>query len=269
MHIEEERRLAYVAMTRAREHLYLVFPEKYAENKKNTNPSEFLEQIDYLNNPLVDYIETEAAQVITEQGMESPLKVKMDEYQRLSSMYTRQGQIKEAMEALVVLAQLKEVELNGNLATFDLDDLLRVNLKEPKEIEDLIDGNVPPLVDPEMRFSASKIREYLECPLRFKYNSVLNIPTPQKAYFQVGTDVHSVYEQLSNLKMQGQPIDIKLANKMLDDTWDGSAFPSDTQEQQELGKMKQMLEFWMDLEKDYKNETIEVEEWFELDIDGH
>jgi DNA helicase II / ATP-dependent DNA helicase PcrA len=268
LHLDEERRLAYVAMTRAKEHLYLVFPETYAGNQRSSKPSEFLEQINYLSNPLVEYIETKAIDVKEELAMESPLKVKKDEYQRLVNMYTRQGQIKEALESLVVLAQFKEIEINGNLATFDLADLLRVNPKKPQEIEDLIDNRVPLLVDPDMHFSASKIKEYLDCPLKFKYNSVLNIPTPQKTYFQVGKDVHYVYEQLSKLKMKGESIDLKLANKMLDDIWDGTAFPSDTQEQQELGKMKQMLEFWLNLEKTYKNETIEVEERFDLDLDG-
>ncbi|MDD4247741.1 MAG: PD-(D/E)XK nuclease family protein, partial [Methanosarcina sp.] len=92
--------------------------------------------------------------------------------------------------------------------------------------------------------------------------------TPQKTYFQVGTGVHWVYEQLSKLKMQGNPIDLNLAHKMLDDSWDGTTFASDTQEQQELGKMKQMLEFWLNLEKTCKNETIEVEERFDLTLDG-
>lgn len=200
--------------------------------------------------------------------MESPLKVKRDEYQRLVNMYTRQGQIKEALESLVVLAQLKEVELNGNLSTFDLTDLLRVSPREPQEIENLIDNRVPPLVDPDITFSVSKIKEYMDCPLRFKYNHILNIPTPSKTYFQIGTGVHSVYEQLSKLNMQGKPIDLNLAYKMLDDSWDCTAFLSDTQEQQEHGKMKKMLEFWLNLEKTCKNETIEVEERFDLTLDG-
>ncbi|MDD4249671.1 MAG: ATP-dependent helicase, partial [Methanosarcina sp.] len=83
LHLEEERRLTYVAMTRAKEHLYLVFPEIYAGNKTSSKPSEFLNQINYLSNPLVEYIETEASGAKEELAMESPLKVKRDEYQRL------------------------------------------------------------------------------------------------------------------------------------------------------------------------------------------
>ncbi|MDA0525416.1 UvrD-helicase domain-containing protein [Methanococcoides alaskense] len=269
LHMEEERRLAYVAMTRAREHLYLVFPDKYSGNKRSVKPSAFLDQIEYLSNPQIEYIETTASTVTAGPDLKSPLEVKKDEFQRLVSIYSRQGQVKEAMEALVVLAQLREVETHGNLATFDLKNLLRVNPKEPKELEDLIDNRVPPLVDLDMRFSASKIKEYIDCPLRFKYNSILNIPTPQMSFFQVGTSVHSVYEQMSKLKMQGESIDMKLANKTLDDSWDGSVFSSDTQEKQEHGKMKEMIEFWFELEKECKDETISVEEWFELEIDGH
>ena len=217
LHREEERRLAYVAMTRAMENLYLVFPEKYTGNKTSSKPSDFLVQLDYTSNPLIDYIEADGAEVQHLPDAKSALMQKKDEYQRLVKMYTDQGQIKQALESIVVLSQLMEVEKNGNLATFDLDNLLRVNPKEPQEIENLIDNTLPPLVNPDMRFSASKIKEYMDCPLRFKYNSILKIPTPSKPYFQVGTNVHSVYEQLSRLKMQGETIDINLANDMLND----------------------------------------------------
>lgn len=268
LHLEEERRLSYVAMTRAMDNLYLVFPEKYAGNKTAAKPSEFLVQLDYTSNPLIDYIEVEKTGVQCELEIKSPLMIKKDEYQRLASMYAKQGQIKQAIESLVVLAQLKEVEINGNLSSFDMNDLLKVNPKEPQELEDLVDDKVVPLVDSDMRFSASKIEEYMECPLKFKYNSILNIPTPQKTYFQIGTDVHSVYEQLAKLKMQNEFTDIKLANEMLDSVWDGSVFPSQSQEKQELGNIRKMLEFWFDFEENNQNETASVEERFELELDG-
>ncbi|AKB85353.1 ATP-dependent DNA helicase [Methanococcoides methylutens] len=268
LHLEEERRLAYVAMTRAKEELYLVFPEKYEGNKRKVSPSEFLTQLEYTSNPLVGYIEAEQFERKSEVEDVSPLMKKKDEYLRMLGMYSKQGQLKQALESLVVLAQLREIEAEGNLTAFDAKDFLQVNPKQPQELEDLIDNNIPPLVDPNMRFSASKIKTYQDCPLKFKYGTVLNIPTPQKAYFQVGTDVHSVYEQLSQMDMKGESIDITTANQLLDDIWDPAAYPSRTQEQQEHGKMKQMLDFWFRFEADNPNETVAVEEFFDLDLNG-
>ncbi|ADE36565.1 ATP-dependent helicase [Methanohalophilus mahii] len=268
LHLEEERRLAYVAMTRAREKLYLTFPEKYAGNKRGVKPSEFVTQLDYESNPLIEYIETDRLQDTETVVTESPLKKKQDEYLRLMNMYAGQGQMKQALESLVVLTQLKEIEDKGNLAVFNIEDFLKTTPRDIEELEALVNEEMPPLVDSDMRFSASKVRQYMECPLKFKYSNVLNIPIPQKTFFQTGTDVHSVFEQLSRYRMQGKSIDMELANRILDETWDGSVFDSQTHEQQELDRVRQMLEYWFEFEKSNVNETIAVEEKFNLKLDG-
>ncbi len=268
LHLEEERRLAYVAMTRAQEQLYLVFPERYTGNVRGVKPSQFLEDIDYTRNPLIELIEAEP--VVEELGLEtnSPLKRKMVEQEDLVNMYTKQGQFRHALDSLVLLAQLKELENGGNPENIELANLLTIDIKTSEELQDLTDNKVPPLVDPGMRFSASKIKTYQECPLKFKFQSILHIPTPQKPYFRVGTDVHAVLEEMAKLRIRGEKIDMGLAKEMLDRSWESCDFTSETQENQEYNKMEKMLEFWFEFEKDNTNETVEVEEWFELDIDG-
>ena len=268
LHIEEERRLAYVAMTRARELLYLVFPERYAGNKRGVKPSQFLEDIGFASNPLVEMIEAEEVEEQFELDTDSPLKRKVAEQESLVNMYTKQGQLKLAMESLVLLAQLRELETSGNPDNLDLNDLLTINPKVASELQDLVDNRIPPLVNPDMRFSASKIKTYEDCPLKFKFQSILHIPTPQKSFFQVGTDVHSVLEEMAKLRIQGEAIKFGLAKDMLNSSWESSNFDSETQEKQEYNKMQKMLEFWFDFEKDNLNETVAVEEWFELDLDG-
>ena len=268
LHLEEERRLAYVAMTRAQEQLYLVFPEKYEGNKRGVKPSEFLEQISYENNLLVEVIEAPLCEERCNLVENSTLKRKKDEFERLVRIYTNQGQLKQALESLVVIAQIQELESKGNLQTFDVSDFLRVSPMPPDELEALVDGRLPPLVDRDMHFSASGIKMYEDCPLKFKYSYVLKIPTPQKAFFQLGTDVHAVFEQMSRLKMQGEAPDISKAREMLDVIWNPHVFDSRTQEQQEYSKMQKMLDFWMDFERHNPNETMEVEEGFEIKLDG-
>lgn len=268
LHLEEERRLAYVAMTRAKEHLYLVFPERYAGNLRGVKPSQFLDDIEFTKNSLVELIEAEQVEEQLGINTDSPLKRKMAEQEALVNMYTKQGQLKHALESLVLLAQLKELEKSGSPENLDLVDFLTIDLKAAGELQDLIDNKVPPLVDPEMRFSASKIKMYEDCPLKFKFQSILRIPTPQKSYLRVGTDVHSVLEEMAKLRIRGEAFDLDLAKNMLDSSWESSNFDSETQEKQEYSKMQKMLDFWFEFEKDNPNETVEVEEWFELDIDG-
>ncbi len=268
LHHEEERRLTYVAMTRAKEQLYLVHPEKYAGNVRASKPSQFLDELDYENNTLIELIEADQAELRHGPASVSALQRKKDEYENLVSMYTRQGQLDQALESLVVLAQLQELEKGGKLAAFDHDTFLKVSPLDPAELDDLVDGRIPPLVDQNMRFSASRIKEYMDCPLKFKYNYVLRIPTPQKGYFNVGTTVHAVYEEMLRQKMQGKIPVISDAQSMLKNTWDGSAFTSTTQEEQEKTKMQKMLEIWFDFEQNNSNESIDTEQWFDLEIDG-
>jgi DNA helicase-2/ATP-dependent DNA helicase PcrA len=268
LHVEEERRLAYVAMTRAKEKLYLVFPEIYEGNKRGVKPSEFLEQIDYGKNPLVEFIEAPLCEERCEVVEDSNLKRKRDEFERLVMIYTNQGQLKQAVESLVVVAQIRELELKGNLQAFDISEFLRVSPMPPEDLEALVDGKLPPLVDKDMRFSASGIKMYEDCPLKFKYSYVLKIPVPQKTFFQVGTDVHAVFEQMSRLRMQGESPDISKARELLDSTWNPYVFDSRTQGEQEYSRMQKMLEFWTNSEENNPNETVEVEEGFDLSIDG-
>jgi DNA helicase-2/ATP-dependent DNA helicase PcrA len=256
-------------MTRAKEKLYLVLPEQYTANAKPSKPSQFLTEIDYENNPLIEIIMAGQASVSHGPVSVSLLQRKKEEYENLVSMYARQGQLDQALESVVVLAQLRELEKNGNLSAFDLDAFLKVSPLEPAELDDLVDGKVPPLVDQNMRFSASRIKEYMDCPLKFKYNSVLRIPTPQKGYFNVGTSVHAVYEEMIRQKMQGKSPSVTDAKTMLHDNWDGSAYTSITQEQQDKNKMENMLDIWFDYEKTNPNETIDVEQWFDLELDGN
>ncbi|OPY25584.1 MAG: PD-(D/E)XK nuclease superfamily protein [Methanomethylovorans sp. PtaU1.Bin073] len=213
-------------------------------------------------------IETKAALQQFGLTANSPLKLKMNEYEAMVSMYSRQGQLKQALESLLVLAQLRELEQSGDPANFDMQRFLQVTLKDPTELQDLIDDRLPALVDPAMRFSASKIKEYIDCPLKFKYNNILHIPTPQKTHLQVGTGIHAIYEEMARQKMQGKTSLISDAMKMLADTWDGSVFPSATQEKQERSKMEKMLEFWFRFEQTNPNETIAIEERFDISING-
>lgn len=268
LHLEEERRLAYVAMTRAKEKLYLVYPEKYVKNSNASKPSQFLEDIDHTRNPHVQMIE--AGSVVRRSGLTSvsSLQLKMNEYEDMVNMYTRQGQLKQALESLLVLAQLRELEQSGDPANFDVQRFLQVTLKDPSQLQDLVDDRSPALVDPTMRFSASKIKEYMDCPLKFKYNSILRIPTPHKAHLQAGTWIHAIYEEMARQKMQGKTPLVSDAIQMLSEIWDSSVFSSCIQEKQERSNMEKMLGFWFQFEQNNLNETISIEERFDLSING-
>ena len=51
---QEERRLFFVAMTRAEQKLYLTLAERYGQNVRQTKPSKFLEELHFEANPRIE-----------------------------------------------------------------------------------------------------------------------------------------------------------------------------------------------------------------------
>ncbi len=67
--LQEERRLCYVAMTRAQERLTFTLAKRYGERKTDAQPSQFLFELDYLHNPLMEIVPVTLAE---EKGVEVP-----------------------------------------------------------------------------------------------------------------------------------------------------------------------------------------------------
>ena len=53
LYIQEERRLLYVAMTRAQNMLFMSYAKQYGENKRESAPSRFLDEINFNQNSLI------------------------------------------------------------------------------------------------------------------------------------------------------------------------------------------------------------------------
>ena len=59
LHTQEERRLLYVAMTRAQNTLFISYARRYGDNIRETKPSKFLEEIHFQENPLINLVQVE------------------------------------------------------------------------------------------------------------------------------------------------------------------------------------------------------------------
>ena len=56
LHVQEERRLLYVAMTRAQNLLYITHAKRYGQNVRDTKPSRFLDELKFEENPLINLV---------------------------------------------------------------------------------------------------------------------------------------------------------------------------------------------------------------------
>ncbi|MCS3901804.1 ATP-dependent helicase [Methanococcus voltae] len=288
LHKEEELRLLYVAMTRAMKKLYLVYPKRYTGNKRDVKPSEFLEYINHIYNEKVEFIESKPFENHNVYS-ETLLSKKINEYEKLVSKYTINKMYDKALNSLITLAKLNEVEKSGNLTGFDLNDVLKLdkncnivnkenitnanntNNNEDEKITRLINNEIqlPPLVNPDMAFSPSKIVDYDSCPLMFKYKNVLSIPTPKKSYFSVGNTVHKIFEILGDKKINDERITIEMAQNMLLENLKEQDFDSKTEYDEQMTNCLNMLNYWFEFEKNNVDKIISVEEKFSINLCNH
>ncbi len=146
---EDERRLFYVALTRAKQRVYISYSKVYQTDNdaKEKNPSQFIFEID---NKYLSKVGTEGLIEITKETL---LKQKNNEKITLES---------DKSKAFI-----------------------------SKEIE-------------KFKLSASALNEYIECPKKFLYRRILQIPEPFEKSLVLGTAVHSALESFFRILKSGE-----------------------------------------------------------------
>lgn len=67
LHLQEERRLFYVAITRAKEKLIITFAKRYGENKTDSKPSKFLNEVIFESNKDINFEHAEVEEIDVEE----------------------------------------------------------------------------------------------------------------------------------------------------------------------------------------------------------
>lgn len=265
--LQEERRLLYVAMTRAQNELFIMFPIKYAQNVRQTKPSVFLEDIEFEKNPFVEVVDYKGTAQETLLQEQNKIDIIRQDMQAKATKFVNQMHLESAIARIVDLAKIAYFEKNKTLDGFDTNELFTVESND--DVESLLVGEKIPLVNKEkLRLSATSYDTYMKCPLQFKFSHILQVPTPEKTYFNLGTAVHSVLEQLSILEKDGTTTTENMALEILEKNWNSNAYTSKKKEQEDLDNAKKMIQFYLGWAKDNKNKMIDVEKKFQLEIEG-
>ena len=268
LHIQEERRLFYVAMTRAQNLLYISFAKRYGQNIRESKPSKFLEEIDYENNPLVNLIEFEGTgdDYLLEETNRTE-RIKQDiQFKAVRSV--NKMHLKTAIQRIIELAKINYFKEKGNLKGFDPKDVLEVNNTDTN-LEKELQGIKIPLIDKDsLKLSKTKLETYENCPLQFKFRHILKVPTPSVAVADIGTAVHSVLEKVSKYEMDGKKLTEKEAFKILEKKWDSKAFETETSANQAKKNAQEMIRTFLTWNKNNPNKPIAVEKKFELVLGG-
>jgi ATP-dependent DNA helicase UvrD/PcrA len=169
LHLEEERRLFYVAMTRAQEQLYIS-----SVGRKGKKASVFVD--DLLSNPVV--LGRDIAQIEFEEAAEKkePLKPALKKAGR-SSHPAQQSLFGEPSPA---------------------PDSVHPPLAEWAQAA----PTVPP--NGKLRLSATAIETYLECPLKFKFSHLYRTPTAPQAALTFGNIMHQSVRHYFKLRKKGK-----------------------------------------------------------------
>jgi len=200
-HIQEERRLFYVGMTRAQKYLFMVYGKDYG-GKRKKRPSGFLQETD---------IETQAV--------------------------TMEKEKKEEQESLFgVNLDYKEPELR-KISNFTPDFL-----------------------------SYTQISTYENCPLKYKYKYILNVPTLPSHALSFGSTIHETLK-LFHERLLFKEVSLEELYKIYEEKWEPLGYLDEAHRKERFADGKKLLKkYYKSLDKTKK--PIGLEKSFNIQING-
>lgn len=270
-HIQEERRLAYVALTRAQRRLYLSCVEK-----KGKKASIFVNEVAQDGKGVVEQILPEAA---FDPEIESTTRIAIAERD------IRRGIIRaletttdvEALRPYVdLLTAIKILDgdprailrlqclLNGNMDTSLRDSIEGILSHELPSTS--ADSSTPPV---PLYLSYSRISTYENCPLAYRFWYELKIPGKAKSYFSFGSSVHeTLYQFLEDVRAGKEPSldDLK---KAYHENWQSEGYVIPSQEEGYRHDGESALESFYQRYQSTKVVPLYLEWKFTLPVGNH
>ena len=278
MHLSEERRLLYVAMTRAKSKLFITRAKSYGENTTESKPSVFLGEgeLCYESNPRMEVVEYEgsgAGRAIEEPSVSER---RTRETQGMAIAAIGGMSLKTAVRHIVELSKIRYREEHGSPDGFDPEEVLAGGRESAEEGEedwpDGPDGEEQGLIDADsFEFSASKIDLYKRCPLQFKFRYALHVPGQPGAPLEIGAAVHAVLEQIAKRRANGEATSEEQALDLLEKHWRYDGFDSERRLKEGRDAAAAMIRTFMRWDReaaDRGSEIVGVEQEFKMDMDG-
>ena len=264
---QEERRLFYVAMTRAEQRLYITLAERYGQNVKKTRPSKFLEELEFEQNPRIEVIDVVQEAQRWEKRVESAVDEVRAALQDHAVRAIDMMQLKTAIQKVVELEKLRLLENGQSLEEFDLHSFLDVE-EDDAGLKALFEGKRIPLISADHHFSASALKTYNDCPKQYKFSYVLRIPTPRKTYFDLGGAIHEVIEHLTRQELEGTLPTKDQALAMLEHFWSSAAYRLRKKEREDKASAEQMIDAYLAWQAQNENKVVDVEMKFAFNLSG-
>ena len=246
LHIQEERRLFYVAATRAQDKLYLLAP------KKATSP--FIKE---LSDELMNDISIDES---SEEFFRDHSELKIKYEQRLQKALSRENYA-EVKKICVILETIKLFEsgLEVKLGEKRWEKILKKELTNSIKKSNIIKPE-------EIFLSASSIDTYEKCPLKYRLSNIDGIPqTANKPELVFGNIIHKV---LQRFHMPNKILTTERILKILDEEWKKDEFEYSVREEKFKEQGIELLKEYIHFIRNNKPNVLKREKSFEFNI-GH
>ena len=239
-HINEERRLFYVAVTRAKEKLYLLVP------KKATSP--FIKE---LSDTLME--DQTMIKPNTNPRTHSDLKTKYEQYIQKALSREAYDQVNEYGKALKIIHKHERGQ-PISLGDSDWENELKLYLQKDFE---------PPIAD-RINLSASAIDTYENCPLKFRLGQIDGIPqTAKKPELVFGNIIHTVLQRFHE---SDKELSKERILRLLDKEWKKGEFDYAVREEKFKEQGQDILERYQRLISIDPPNVLRIEEQFAFEI---
>lgn len=207
-HTQEERRLLYVALTRAKERLFILAPKKRTSKFiKYDLPPRFIKEITMES-------KLQPREPHTHADIRQKYEARLN-----NALSTDQFEIAKNM--LLRLERLSEIEKKGNLTWGESS--------WEHEMQTELKGKFTPDRSNQLFLSASSLDTYHQCPLKYRLANVDKIPEKtEKPQLIFGNIIHKVLEQFHAEDSEESE---KYLVKLLEENWDSKDFDYSSREE--------------------------------------
>ncbi len=254
-------------MTRAQDKLYFTLARRYGERKTDAKPSQFLFELGYPGNPLMDITAVVAEKQEGAEVPDNPVDTLKRTIRDQAHRAVEQMHLKTAIQRIVELEKVRLLEEGKPLASFDPAAFFSVPADDPALLA-AFEHKPVLLVGEDHHFSASALKKYEDCPLCYKFVYVLQVPTLPQTYFSMGTAVHTVIERLSKFQLEGGTPTKERAIELLNSCWSSDAYASRTHELEDRVKAEAMLDTYLTWQAVNRNAIVAAEKKFQFPLNG-
>lgn len=197
IHLEEERRVLFVAITRAMSELHITLSQARADGKAN-EPSPY--QNDFAGCKLLEARDHRASDIETPGTAPGVYRTRRAQEARLTYLVSRLGshargaRVDETLqECIQLVSGLLADGADGGVAAVERA-LKTIGIPLPPEVRYLEPDKPKGLTGP-LYLSASNLNLYDGCPRQFYYKHVVRIPETASFEARLGTAIHAALEE--------------------------------------------------------------------------